>query len=108
MTPLIAALSRISNVAHTHESILCRLPTAGVGRAQPCSTRILRFERVSGLQSRVQVKHRLKIAWEDLREVNPRLVYGSISSFGQTGPYAERAGVDQIRAGNGRTDVGHR
>jgi crotonobetainyl-CoA:carnitine CoA-transferase CaiB-like acyl-CoA transferase len=50
---------------------------------------------------RVQVKHRLKIAWEDLREINPRLVYGSISGFGQTGPYAERAGVDQIAQGMG-------
>jgi crotonobetainyl-CoA:carnitine CoA-transferase CaiB-like acyl-CoA transferase len=50
---------------------------------------------------RVQVKHRLKIAWEDLREINPRLVYGSISGFGQTGPYASRAGVDQIAQGMG-------
>lgn len=50
---------------------------------------------------RVAVKHRLKIAWEDLREVNPRLVYGSISGFGQTGPYAKRAGVDQIAQGMG-------
>jgi formyl-CoA transferase len=50
---------------------------------------------------RVAVKHRLKIAWEDLRAVNPRLVYGSISGFGQTGPYAERAGVDQIAQGMG-------
>jgi crotonobetainyl-CoA:carnitine CoA-transferase CaiB-like acyl-CoA transferase len=50
---------------------------------------------------RVQVKHRLKIAWEDLRAINPRLVYGSISGFGQSGPYAERAGVDQIAQGMG-------
>jgi formyl-CoA transferase len=50
---------------------------------------------------RVAVKHRLKIAWEDLRAENPRLVYGSISGFGQTGPYAERAGVDQIAQGMG-------
>ncbi|HKU38437.1 MAG TPA: CoA transferase [Polyangiales bacterium] len=50
---------------------------------------------------RVAVKHRLKIAYEDLRPINPRLVYGSISGFGQTGPYAERAGVDQIAQGMG-------
>ena len=50
---------------------------------------------------RVDVKHRLKIGWEDLRAVNPRLVYGSISGFGQTGPYASRAGVDQIAQGMG-------
>ena len=50
---------------------------------------------------RVQVKHRLKIAYEDLKEINPRLVYASISGFGQTGPYAQRGGVDQIAQGMG-------
>jgi crotonobetainyl-CoA:carnitine CoA-transferase CaiB-like acyl-CoA transferase len=48
---------------------------------------------------RASVKHRLKFAWEDVHKVNPRLVYGSISGFGQTGPYADRAGVDQIAQG---------
>jgi crotonobetainyl-CoA:carnitine CoA-transferase CaiB-like acyl-CoA transferase len=33
--------------------------------------------------------------------VNPRIVYGSISGFGQTGPYGKRAGVDQIAQGMG-------
>jgi crotonobetainyl-CoA:carnitine CoA-transferase CaiB-like acyl-CoA transferase len=50
---------------------------------------------------RVPVKQRLKIAWEDLQPINPRLVYGSISGFGQTGPYAARGGVDQIAQGMG-------
>jgi formyl-CoA transferase len=48
---------------------------------------------------RAPVKHRLKIAYEDLQPINPRLVYGSISGFGQTGPYSARAGVDQIAQG---------
>jgi len=50
---------------------------------------------------RVQVKHRLKIAWEDIHPVNQRLVYGSISGFGQSGPYSDRGGVDQIAQGMG-------
>jgi formyl-CoA transferase len=50
---------------------------------------------------RVEVKHRLKVAWEDVHPVNPRLVYGSISGFGQTGPYSSRGGVDQIAQGMG-------
>jgi formyl-CoA transferase len=50
---------------------------------------------------RAPVKGRLKIAYEDLKAVNPRLVYGSISGFGQDGPYAMRAGVDQIAQGMG-------
>jgi formyl-CoA transferase len=47
------------------------------------------------------VKHRLKIAWDDVHAVNKRLVYGSISGFGQDGPYGKRAGVDQIAQGMG-------
>ena len=50
---------------------------------------------------RAPVKHRLKVAYEDLKAINPRLVYGSISGFGQDGPYAARAGVDQIIQGSG-------
>lgn len=48
---------------------------------------------------RPSVKRKLKIDWDDIRAVNPRLVYGSISGFGQDGPYASRAGVDQIAQG---------
>ncbi len=50
---------------------------------------------------RAQVKHRLKVAYDDVKAVNPRIVYGSISGFGQTGPYGLRAGVDQIAQGMG-------
>jgi crotonobetainyl-CoA:carnitine CoA-transferase CaiB-like acyl-CoA transferase len=50
---------------------------------------------------RAQVKHRLKVSYDDVRAVNPRIVYGSISGFGQTGPYSHRAGVDQIAQGMG-------
>ncbi len=50
---------------------------------------------------RAEVKHRLGVAWDDVRAVNPRIVYGSISGFGQTGPYGKRAGVDQIAQGMG-------
>jgi crotonobetainyl-CoA:carnitine CoA-transferase CaiB-like acyl-CoA transferase len=48
---------------------------------------------------RATVKYRLKVSWEDLHKVNPRLVYGSLSGFGQTGPYSTRGGVDQIAQG---------
>jgi crotonobetainyl-CoA:carnitine CoA-transferase CaiB-like acyl-CoA transferase len=50
---------------------------------------------------RSDVKHRLGIDYEAVRKVNPRIVYGSISGFGQDGPYAGRAGVDQIAQGMG-------
>jgi formyl-CoA transferase len=50
---------------------------------------------------RPDVKRRLKIDYKDLAKVNPRIVYGSISGFGQTGPYAGRPGFDQIAQGMG-------
>jgi crotonobetainyl-CoA:carnitine CoA-transferase CaiB-like acyl-CoA transferase len=50
---------------------------------------------------RPDVKRRLGIDYEDLRPLNPRLVYGSISGFGQSGPYRDRPGVDQIAQGMG-------
>ena len=50
---------------------------------------------------RAAVKHRLKVAFDDVKKVNPRIVYGSISGFGQDGPYGLRAGVDQIAQGMG-------
>jgi formyl-CoA transferase len=47
------------------------------------------------------VKKRLGIDYEALREINPRLIYASISGFGQSGPYRDRPGVDQIAQGMG-------
>ena len=50
---------------------------------------------------RPDVKHRLKIDNDRLAARNPRLVYGSISGFGQEGPYANRPGLNQIAQGMG-------
>src|ERR1700704_628460 len=50
---------------------------------------------------RPDVKTRLGIDYEALSKVNPRLVYASISGFGQAGPYAKRPGFDQIAQGMG-------
>jgi formyl-CoA transferase len=47
------------------------------------------------------VKHRLGVDYEAVKKVNPRIVYGSISGFGQDGPYEGRPGVDQIAQGMG-------
>jgi formyl-CoA transferase len=50
---------------------------------------------------RPDVKARLGSDYETLSAINPRLIYGSISGFGQTGPYAKRPGVDQNAQGMG-------
>lgn len=36
------------------------------------------------------------LSYEQLREINPRLIYCSITGFGQTGPYANRSGYDYL------------
>ncbi|PWK32615.1 CaiB/BaiF CoA transferase family protein [Cupriavidus plantarum] len=46
--------------------------------------------------NRPGVAARLKIDYATLREINPRLVYASISGFGQTGPWSCRPGLDLI------------
>ena len=48
---------------------------------------------------RPPVKHKLKIDYSTLKEINPKLIYCSISGFGQTGPWADRPGFDQIAQG---------
>jgi crotonobetainyl-CoA:carnitine CoA-transferase CaiB-like acyl-CoA transferase len=50
---------------------------------------------------RPDVKRRLGIDYKDLAKINPKIIYGSISGFGQTGPYANRPGFDQIAQGMG-------
>jgi crotonobetainyl-CoA:carnitine CoA-transferase CaiB-like acyl-CoA transferase len=50
---------------------------------------------------RPDVKHRLGIDYETLSVINPRLIYGSISGFGQSGPYRDRPGYDQVAQGMG-------
>jgi len=41
----------------------------------------------------------LGVGYEQVRGVNPRIIYASISGFGQTGPYAPRGGYDLIAQG---------
>ncbi|HYI86829.1 MAG TPA: CaiB/BaiF CoA-transferase family protein, partial [Burkholderiales bacterium] len=50
---------------------------------------------------RPDVKDRLGIGYEAMGSVNPRLIYGSISGYGEEGPYRMRPGFDQIAQGMG-------
>src|SRR5215471_14950644 len=50
---------------------------------------------------RPDVKAKLGVDYESVKKVNPRIVYGSISGFGQDGPYHKRPGFDQIAQGMG-------
>src|SRR6266850_7619488 len=44
---------------------------------------------------------RYRLSYEDLKKINPRLVYCSVTGFGQTGPYRERPGYDFMIQGMG-------
>ncbi|MBX3619654.1 MAG: CoA transferase [Rhizobacter sp.] len=48
---------------------------------------------------RADVKTRLGLDYEQLKAINPRIILASISGFGQSGPYRDRPGVDQIVQG---------
>ena len=61
--------------------------------------RLVRTADVLVENFKTDVKHRLKIDYESLSKLNPRLIVGSISGFGQEGPYASRPGFDQIIQG---------
>ena len=50
---------------------------------------------------RPDVKGRLGLEYEFLRALNPRVILASVSGFGQSGPYRNRAGFDQIAQGMG-------
>jgi len=50
---------------------------------------------------RPDVKQRLGIDYATLSKTNQRLIFASISGFGQTGPYARRPGFDQVAQGMG-------
>jgi crotonobetainyl-CoA:carnitine CoA-transferase CaiB-like acyl-CoA transferase len=50
---------------------------------------------------RPDVKTKLGVDYESVKKINPRVVYGSISGFGQDGPYHKRPGFDQIAQGMG-------
>jgi crotonobetainyl-CoA:carnitine CoA-transferase CaiB-like acyl-CoA transferase len=44
---------------------------------------------------------RYGLGYEDLKKINPRLIYCSVTGFGQTGPYRERPGYDFMIQGMG-------
>ena len=63
--------------------------------------RIVKTSDVVVENFRPDVKDRLGINYQDLKKINSKIVLGSISGFGQDGPYRHRPGFDQIAQGMG-------
>ena len=75
---------------------------------------VLNFKEQSGVQAmktlvkdadivienyRTGTMARLGLGYEDLKNINPGIIYCSISGFGRTGPYANRGGFDMVEQG---------
>jgi crotonobetainyl-CoA:carnitine CoA-transferase CaiB-like acyl-CoA transferase len=90
-----------SDYQHTHRNK--RSITLNLKEAEAIATlkRLIASADVVVENFRPDVKYRLGIDYETLAAANPRLVYASISGFGQTGPLASRPGFDQIAQGMG-------
>lgn len=84
------------NLNPNKRSLTLDLKTAA---GQEILHRLVRSADVVAENFRPDVKRRLGIDYETLSAMNPRLVYVSISGFGQTGPYSDRPGLDQIAQG---------
>ncbi|MDB5947195.1 MAG: formyl-coenzyme transferase (Formyl-CoA transferase)-like protein, partial [Ramlibacter sp.] len=79
------------NLNRNKRSVTLNLKTEG-GRAV-----LLRLAREADIlieNYRPGAMRRLGLGYDVLKEVNPRLIYTSISGFGQTGPWADRPGFD--------------
>jgi len=63
--------------------------------------RLVRDADVMMENFRPAVKERLGIDYPAMRAINARIIYGSISGFGEDGPYRDRPGFDQIAQGMG-------
>jgi formyl-CoA transferase len=90
--------SDFQNLHRNKRSLTLNLKEA---RGVEVLTRLVKTADVVVENYRPDVKHRLGIDYESLARENPRLVYASISGFGQDGPYRDRAGFDQIAQGMG-------
>jgi len=90
--------SDFQNLHRNKRSLTLNLKDA---RGSEVLKRLVRKADILVENFRPDVKHKLKIDYETLARENPRLIYASISGFGQDGPYRARAGFDQVAQGMG-------
>ncbi|CDH32287.1 CaiB/BaiF CoA transferase family protein [Xenorhabdus bovienii] len=84
------------NLHRNKKSLSVNLKTE---QGQQILQRLIRKADVVLENFRPDVKFRLGVNYESLKKINPRIICGSISGFGQEGPYRSRPAVDQIVQG---------
>ncbi len=97
-TPMASRGSDYQNLHRNKRSISLDLKDE---RGREVLLRLVESADVFVENYRPDVKRRLGIDYETLSAINPRLIYGSISGFGEEGPYRNRPGFDQIAQGMG-------
>ncbi len=84
------------NFAHLNcnkESLALDLKTKN---GKEITTKLIKQADVFVENFRPETAHRLGLGYEALKAINPKLVYCSISAFGQTGPYVDKPGFDTL------------
>lgn len=84
---------RFCTLNHNKKSIAVDLSTA---EGKELCLRLVACSDIVVENFRHGVMDRLGLGFEELKKANPRVVYGSISGFGSTGPYCERPAYDVI------------
>ena len=80
------------------ESLALRL---GAPEAVTVIERLVRLADVVLVNMRRQTVEKRGLTYADLKVINPRLVYGSVTAFGTRGPEAEYAGMDVVAQARG-------
>ena len=73
-------------------------------RARPVLERLIKRADVMIVNFPPPARERLKLCWEDIEPINPRLVYCSLTGYGETGPDRDRPGFD-VTAYFGRSGI---
>lgn len=97
----VLAMRHGSDFQNLHRNKRCMTLNLKEEKGQEIFFKLVRQADILVENFRARVKGRLGIDYEAVSAVNPRIIYGSISGFGQDGPYRDRPGVDQIAQGMG-------
>jgi crotonobetainyl-CoA:carnitine CoA-transferase CaiB-like acyl-CoA transferase len=73
-------------------------------RARPVLERLIKRADIMIVNFPPPARERLKLCWEDIEPLNPRLVYCSLTGYGETGPDRDRPGFD-VTAYFGRSGI---
>ena len=72
--------------------------------ARPVLERLIQRADIMIVNFPPPARERLKLCWEDIERINPRLIYCSLTGYGETGPDRDRPGFD-VTAYFGRSGI---